>query len=323
MAATENPFYSTYIANCVITAFSSYTAIMFNIVTIHAMRKTASLPKPLKALLLSLAVSDLSVGLVVQPFYIVTIVKALKYTLSFSINTWYSFVTGIFSWTSFFGVVAISLDRLLAIQLHLRYQELVTHKRVAGVVISIWLSSTVLSFIMSFELIPLNVIQVVFVVVIGLCLICTAIIYCKIYITVRRHTKEINGLQVPQQETRNGELANDLRQKKSAVGTFFIYLVFLVCCFPEYCRLFLTMLLHNSKTIPMIRFYYFSWTVLFLNSTLNPLVYCWKMRNIRRAVVNIIMRRPQGNNAILYSDEVRSNNVQLADHSRRNTYSLE
>ena len=46
---------------------------------------------------------------------------------------------------SFFGVVAISFDRFLAIHLHLRYREFVTHKRVVVVVISIWLLSAFLS----------------------------------------------------------------------------------------------------------------------------------------------------------------------------------
>lgn len=90
----------------------------------------------------------------IQPFNIATMVMVLKNTLSLSIYKWYSFVTSLFSWTSFFGIVAISLDRLLAIQLHLRYQELVTEKRVTAVVISIWVFSTILSLIISFQLIP-------------------------------------------------------------------------------------------------------------------------------------------------------------------------
>ena len=289
------------------------------------MRKTLSLPKPLKALLLSLVVSDLAVGLVVQPFYIATMVKLLTNpSPQSSIRSWYSFFTNTFSWTSFFGVVAISVDRLLAIQLHLRYQALVTPKRVVAVVISIWVFSTILSLILAFRLIPINVITVVVLaVVMGLCFICTAIIYCKIYITVRRHTSQINVLQEPQQQTRNGELANEARQRKSAVGTFFIYLVFLICYLPEYCRLLLTLFL-NQGTIPMLTFYYFSWTLLFFNSSLNPLVYCWKMRNIRRAVMNImrgIFSRPQLNNATLNSDiEGWSNSVHLTVHSRRDTH---
>ena len=56
---------STYIANCVFNSFLSYTAI---IVTIHAIRKTLSLPKTSKTLLLSLAFSDVGVGLLSQPF---------------------------------------------------------------------------------------------------------------------------------------------------------------------------------------------------------------------------------------------------------------
>ena len=66
---------STYIANCVFNNFLSYTAIMLNIVTIHAIRKTSLLPSSLKTLLLSLAVSDVGVGLLVQPFSISLLVK--------------------------------------------------------------------------------------------------------------------------------------------------------------------------------------------------------------------------------------------------------
>lgn len=60
----------SYLTNVVFTVLLSYTAIALNIVTIHAVRKTLSLSKPLKSLLLSLAVSDLGVGLLAQPSYI-------------------------------------------------------------------------------------------------------------------------------------------------------------------------------------------------------------------------------------------------------------
>ena len=137
-----DPLYSSYIVNCVFDAFSAYTAIMLKILTIHAIRKTSSLPKPLKTLLLSLAVSDLGVGFLVQPLYIEAMLNPSHsvYTIGGPLNI----IAGTHVYASFFGVIAISIDRFLAIHLHLRYQELVTHKRVIAVVISIWVFSVLL-----------------------------------------------------------------------------------------------------------------------------------------------------------------------------------
>ena len=129
---------STFIANCVLNNFLCYTAIMLNIVTIHAIRRTSSLPKTLKTLLLSLAVSDVGVGLFVQPLYTSFLVRKLQENVPNCSASKVFFVSlFFFSSTSFLGVVAISVDRFLAIHLHLRYHELVTHKRVFAVVISI------------------------------------------------------------------------------------------------------------------------------------------------------------------------------------------
>ena len=124
-------FYSSFISNCVFNSFLSYTAIMFNIVTIHVIRKTPSLPKTLKTLLLSLAVSDFAVGLLVQPFYILLLVKwMLENNPDCNAFNALCIITCSVSAVRFLGVLALSVDRFLAIHLHLRYQELVTNKRV-------------------------------------------------------------------------------------------------------------------------------------------------------------------------------------------------
>ena len=60
---------STCIANCVFNIFLTHTAFMLNIVTIYAIQKTSTMPKTLKTLLLSLACSDVAVGLFSQPLY--------------------------------------------------------------------------------------------------------------------------------------------------------------------------------------------------------------------------------------------------------------
>ena len=72
------------------------------------------------------------------------------------------------------AVVAISVDRFLAIHLHLRYQELVTHKRVVAAMISTWVLSVFVSF--STFWIPLDIYSLItaFLAVVGLVLTTTA-----------------------------------------------------------------------------------------------------------------------------------------------------
>ncbi|XP_078347923.1 melanocyte-stimulating hormone receptor-like [Oculina patagonica] len=285
MRQNEDRLYSSYIVNCALNAFSCYTAITLNILTIHAMRKTSSLPAPLKALLLSLAVSDLCVGLLVQPFYIALLVKLLQQntTDNLSYPTEFIIITGLFSDASFLGVMAISVDRFLAIHLHLRYQELVTHKRVVAVVISIWILSAFLSSIWLW--IPV----VVAAIISGLCFICTTVVYYKIYVAVRHHTNQIHALQV-QQVAQHVEMVNVARLRKSAFSTFYVYLVFLFCYLPRYCFLVAFIISGPSLTTNLNGLLLYSWTLVFLNSSINPVIYCWKIRHIRLAIIDLLRR---------------------------------
>ena len=275
---------STYIANCVFNSFLSYTAIMLNIVTIHAIRKTSLLSKTLKTLLLSLTVSDVDVGLLCQPFYISLVVTWLEQNNpGCDTNIVFIFIVNVFSLASFSSVVAISVERFLAIHLHLRYQELVTHKRVVVVVVSIWVLSgffPVAVFWISAD----NFLRIKsFLGVIGVLLITVA--YIRIYLAVRHHKNEIRALQV-QQIAENGEMGNFISLVKSAVGAFYVYLVFLVCYLPYFISL--VALNINGTSITLKRFLLYSWTVMFLNSSLNPVIYCWKMRHIRHSIMNIL-----------------------------------
>ena len=276
--------YSTTIANCVFNCILSYTAIMFNIVTIHAIRKTSSLPKTLKTLLLSLAVSDVGVGLLGQPFYISFLIKwSLQSYPDCTMHKAFYIIVYLFSGASFSGVLVIGVDRFLAIHLHLRYQELVTHKRVVAVVISIWVLS---AFWSSMALwVPQNI-RSFFVstgTVIGLLL--TTMIYIRIYLAVRHHKNQIQALQV-ENAAQTSEMANFASLIKSAIGTFYVFLVFLVCYLPIF--ICLATLATFGPNIALNRPLLFSCTLLFFNSCLNPVFYFWKMRHIRQEVMNIL-----------------------------------
>ena len=257
---------------------------MLNSVTIHVLRKNSLLPKPLKTLLLSLAVSDLGAGLIVQPLYIVVTVMKLEHSQFYS-TTYIVFLTtaNIFGFASFFGVMALSVDRFLAVHLHLRYQELVTPKRVVAVVISMWVFCAVISFVRLW--IGPHISYVIFAIIGASLLLTTTPLNYKIYVTVRHHANHIQALQV-QQETQDGGIGNNAGARKFAIGTVFVYLAFMVCYLPTLCYLLVFAISGPSTTIKV--FYPYSLTMIFLNSSLNPLIYCWKLRHIRHAVMNIL-----------------------------------
>ncbi len=274
--------YSTYIANCVINSFLSYTAIMLNIVTIHAIRKTSSLPKPLKTLLLSLAVSDVGVGLLGEPFYISLLVRWSQRNIPNCVAFHGFFVpVRLFAIASYFTVVPISVDRFLAIHLHLRYQELVTFKRVLTAVISIWLFSL---FVTLKRFYRPRIISIIFPLIGVACLLATTIVYWRIYVVLQRHKNEIQALQI--QEAQNGAVINFASLRKSAVSLFYVYLVFLACYLPRVIIWVVAAI--QGSDIAVKRFAIYSWTLVFLNSSLNPVVFCWKMRHIRHAIIGIL-----------------------------------
>ena len=286
-SADFEDFRPALVANCVFNSFLSYTNIFLNIITIHAIRKTVLLPKPLRTLLLSLVATDVGVGLLVQPLYIFTLVSRLKQKrIDCIYDEALSVVVNFFCVSSFFNVVTISVDRFLAVHLHLRYQERVTHKRVIAAVISIWLLSTIISSNVFWD--PLFIILLVIgLVIITSCLILVVIVYWRIYIILKRHKNQIEELQIQevQQGVQNGDLSNFLKLRKSALGTFYACIVFLICYLPSHILsfLFLARLLNSIS-------YYKAWphttTLFFLNSSLNPVIYCWKMRSIRRTLMD-------------------------------------
>ena len=83
-------FYSWYVVNCVFDVFLSYTAITLNIFNNPRIRKTPSLSKPLKTVLLCLAISDLGVGLTVQPLSVAVRAMELKQADNMQSNLLYN-----------------------------------------------------------------------------------------------------------------------------------------------------------------------------------------------------------------------------------------
>ena len=302
--------HSTCVVNCVFNIFLTYTAFMLNIVTIYALHKTSTMPNTLKTLLLSLACSDVAVGLFSQPLYTFFLINWLRLDNP-GCNTQQvrTISNTLFSGASFLGVVAVSVDRFLAVHLHLRYQELVTYRRVVIVVIVIWVYNAFLSLMILWGLLGtrdlLGTINFAF------SFIITLVVYIRINLTMRRHKNHIQSMQI-RNEAQSEEIKNFTVLIKSTVGIFYVHLVFLICYLPYLiCKAVLQI---YGPSIVLKKLYLYSLTFVYLNSSLNPVIYGWKMKHIRHAIIDILRRMSWNSNQPFRINYNRSSSVVHIDN---------
>ena len=179
---------------CVLNFIFSPVAAFGNILVIRALLKASSIPANIKKFFLSLAVSDLAVGLFAQLMYAVVLRMAANGGHNFdllcpTILTVCFFALFLLAGASLLNVIAIAVDRLLAITLYLRYRELVTSKRVIIALVSIWITSGVAA--------PLYLVnsRSTILVVIGefVGILLTTVAYFYIYRVVRHHPNQIHS----------------------------------------------------------------------------------------------------------------------------------
>lgn len=138
---------AVYFIIFVVNIVMSVTAILGNSFIIGALRKCSSLHSPSKALIFSLAFSDLAVGCIAQPLFIIHRSAALtrSYRLFCISGMMSNFVGSTVVSASFVTSTAIAVDRYLALRLRLRYREVVTLKRVIIVLFASWSASLIWS----------------------------------------------------------------------------------------------------------------------------------------------------------------------------------
>ena len=174
----------------VFNVFLSFTALFGNVLILVALRKESSLHSPSKLLLRCLASTDICIALIAEPLGIIRWISMVKedWNLcrhSFSLY----FIAGYtLSSVSLLTITAISVDRLLALVLRLRYRQVVTLKRTYVLVVTFW----VLSAAASTSYLANDVIAYWYgKLMILSCLFISIICYTKIFLVLRHHqTKE-------------------------------------------------------------------------------------------------------------------------------------
>lgn len=273
-----------YIFSCVLNAIFSITATVANLLVLAAIRRTPSLHSPSNTLLFGLALSDLGVALICQPLFFAQILgKVIRNESVFcEAGITVEITANALCVISLLTVTAVSFDRYLALRLHLRYKELITIKRVIIALGIIWLIG---SLIGSLWLYKADMVKITVMATIVVCLFTATFCYVQIYLVVSRHYHtDFNLKCVFEQKNTHKQAASMASFKSHVLSTFWVYCLIIVCYLPYFCVVAVITLTGLSSTK---RFAYeITALLVFINSSLNPLVYCWRLRGIRNAVRN-------------------------------------
>ena len=264
----------------------SIAASLGNTLIIIALQKVSSIHSPTKLLFQNQAVTDLCVGLLVQPLHASTIIMA--FTARVDPNTEYYVVKAyqvvnfIASGASLISPTAISIDRLLALRLGLRYRHIVTLKRARVVVCCIWLTGLkgALLYLTLGERITQCMVVVVLIVCGGTANFC----YTRIFYRLRRHQARVHDQQG--QSNGTGIQLNIKKYKNTVSSMAWVQFALVLTLVPFIIVVVIIQI--NGANKDSLLLITATVTVLYSNSSLNPFLYCWKISEVRKAVKDIV-----------------------------------
>ncbi|XP_078344530.1 histamine H2 receptor-like [Oculina patagonica] len=263
------------IINCVLNSPLMLVSILGNALVLAAIIRTPSIRSTSMIMLCSLAVSDLLVGLITQPFYI-----ALQLTEDRFIHNVWLMIGPSLCIVSLMTITAITVDRYLAFHYLIRYATLVTKSRVKYTLVIIWLVTLIASGLVFWDM---RVHSFLSGVVTIFCPIISTFSYIRIYVIVRRHQLQIHAQQQAVQSSNAENNLNMARLKRSAINTFMFYIALILCYLPIY----VIMTHYGIFGKDWQPEWEFAHTVAFMNSSINPFLYCLRLRELRPAVVKV------------------------------------
>ena len=271
------------IAFSVINLLLGIAAIVENAVILIALHKETSLHKPSKVLLRNLVASDLCVGFVQLVFvaYVISILQRqwqicrlfyfvfiLSGTISLAVSLW--------------TITAISVDRLLAVLLKVRYRQVVTLRKVYVVAIASWVCNGI--GFASLWYFSHNTRKVLSVLTIAVCLFTSTYCYTRIFIRLRHQHNQVSNLREIQNQQRRADVT---RYRKTVSSALWLQLAMLLCYLPHLLLASFAFRKYNNSSV-IVTPLGTTITLMFFNSTLNPILYCWRMKEVRRALKDIL-----------------------------------
>ena len=263
-----------------VNIFFSITSFLSNFLVLVALRRVSSLHPPSKFLYCNLATTDLLVGFVTQPLsaiYWISMVyehwDLCRYANSTAYITSYAVCA-----VSLMTMTAISVDRLLALLIRLRYRQIVTLKHAGTIVAIFWVLSITAAL---FYMLDNRITNWYGRIVITSCLVISVVSYWKIFRSLSHYHVQIQD-HVQQQPSQPNAL-NIARYRKAVHSALWVQLT-LVACYLPYGVVEIVLNHTKAYSTHLVIVRGVAVVLVHFNSTLNPFLYCWKISEVRQAV---------------------------------------
>ncbi|XP_065064105.1 5-hydroxytryptamine receptor 6-like [Rhopilema esculentum] len=292
----------------IVNMLTAISSVLINFCFIVGIFSKEALVTTTNILVASLSLSDFLVGLVTQPMFFTHLLlngrSCMVGDLTFA-------TLGVFCGASGLCLPLISLDRYIRMRKLQYYSRYVTKTRVAVVISVAWVNASIMAFMPMY-----GVSLVVFYIFLIAYMIFITFIMIMAYISIIHHSRRKVSANTPKSTSTatsaiHGSASGTInawpsriskdskrneseysRQMKLTVTVTILVAVAVLSWLPAFVIWLLWALWvpASSNSTIMVTLYYVAASLGFAVSTMNPLLYCWRIREIRRASIDIMWK---------------------------------
>ena len=267
--------------------------VVLNFLILKVMFQHQSLRTIPNCILMNLAFSDILTGLLSQPLKAVLTAFFLK-----RVQICPLYLTGlqlgyIFGMVSCLTLMLMAFERYLAIFRPFRYIKMTVDRRwLYSAIASIWIGSLSIA-LLSFFTPGMSLMRMMAIGIIILTISCSSLVYTRAIMVVKKINTRVSA--IPDETTygtdrradKHATLAHTNRKLKATRMASLILAVMIACYLPS---CVLTTLRNIAKTKSDVVNGLHDWgqSFVLLNSSLNPIIYCWNLSEMRKRIKSLI-----------------------------------
>ncbi|XP_039873783.1 adenosine receptor A1-like [Simochromis diagramma] len=288
----------TYMAAELVIAFFSTTGNLLVCVAVGLNRKLRTVTN---YFLVSLAVADICVGAIAIPCAILTDIGMPRHNLYLCLLMLSVLI--MFTQSSIFSLLAVAVERYIAIFMPFRYQVLMTPRNAVLVILTTWILAFLIGLVplMGWHKTPPDTGYCFFVLVVDMTymvyfnffacvltpLVIMFLIYAQIFVTVKQQVRRITSEQSGRGDGQIRTAASMRREMKTATSLFLVLFLFTVCWIPLH--IINCFLLLCPRCYVPLELLLTAIILSHANSAVNPFLYAYTMTAFRDTFKAIFM----------------------------------